>query len=94
MSVRVEQMILSDLLPKDGGSSQQELSTNILKIKKPKKSIDPVSKYKVNVNGITIYGVIDYIVPESKQPYWTFYTSDDKLISATGNVIVEGPWTP
>ena len=89
MSVRVEQMNLSEILLGPGGTEQPETSTPIIKTRKPKKSMELTSKFKVNVNGITIPGVIDYIKPSAKDNFWTFYTSDNRLIEASGSIIVE-----
>jgi hypothetical protein len=89
MVVRVEQMNFSELLQDPGGEEQPETSQPTIKTKKPKKNMELISKFKVNVNGITIPGVIDYIRPSEKDNFWTFYTSDSRVIETSGNVIVE-----
>lgn len=89
MSVRVEQMTLTGLLPENGGSAQHAISEATAKTRKPKQSTKDTSKYKVNANGITIKDVVDYISPSEKDNVWVFVTSDDRRIVVSGNVVVE-----
>lgn len=87
--VKVEQMYLfEDQLSGGGVVSPQNLLTTE-KIKKPKQSTKNSSKFKVNVGGIEIYDVDDYVSPSDVAPFWTFTTTDGREIECTGNVIVE-----
>ena len=88
MSVRVEQMTLSELLPNNGGQTLPETFKPTARSKKLK-TIELESKFKVTAGGITIYGVVDFFAPSQEDSYWTFVTSDDRKIMATGNVMVE-----
>lgn len=87
--VKVEQTSLFDVLPNDGGEGSQQNSPTIEKTKRPKQGSKTSSKYKVNVGGIEVYGIVDYVQPTYNCPFWTFTTYDDKQIVATGNVIIE-----
>ena len=87
--VRVEQMYLFEDAQKDGGEGSQQNLLITGKTKKHKQSIKSSSKYKVNVGGIEIYDVDDYVSPSESAPFWTFTTTDGREIECTGNVIVE-----
>ena len=87
--VKVEQMHLFEDQPSDGGAESQQNLPTTEKIKKHKQSTKVSSKYKVNVGGIEIYDVDDYVSPSHETPFWTFTTTDGREIECTGNVIVE-----
>ncbi len=87
--VRTEQMTIFSEQPKNTGDELPVSCSTTPTTKKHKKSTNPTSKYKVKVGSEYIHDVIDYVSPSIKCPFWTFITSDNRHIEASGNIIVE-----